>query len=393
MYNSVEELHIGVDLALQNLNSNRKQVVKPEEKDWFLNTTLLQVINNHIDPNSALPERGSDSGQRVVDYLNVLKVHYKVKPVIFYDEVKGLFTTPLPADYYRKSRISATAHLNIKETDDNPKIDKGDDGNRLLKSVISFNDLAVDQSNGGANVPIAEYISKSKITVTSGTNGEGVIFNADDKSETNVTEARYNFDNIVSLGSKFMMIATILEACNAYNWVSVYWESFKGEYHSNSFIFVIDPEAHLQSTGQVITEINAVKYEINSTVYSKALKYVAGSIITGSGGKSVSCRIVESEEFKDMNDNEFLGSSYLKLNSIIENGEIVIAGSKDLKIIDVDMTYYRRPRLINYKTGQNCEIPADDFKVQLVNLTAQKINAFLEEGNYQKMLNENMLLL
>lgn len=375
MYNSVEELHIGVDLALQQLNSNRKQVVKREEKDWFLNATLLQVINNHIDPNSSLPDRGSDSGQRVVDYLNVLKVHYKHSPVIFHDSVNNTSRTALPADYYRKSRITSTALLNIKNTEVNPNIEANSSTvGKLLTTAVSF-----DIANGTE----VEYRSQLKVTI-----GNNQVF----------TITSGEFDNIQSVDAKFMMIATMLERLNSVKGLYVYWERYGDQFHGNSFVFVVD--ASLFNSGTVgapsiptdATNVSIILVE-GSKQNVETLAYAEGDVIEGSGGKRVPCKVVESEEFDSINDNAFFDSSYIKPNCVIENGYVVVANSNDFKVIDIDMVYYRRPKLINYKTGQSCEIVADDFKVQLVNLTAQKINAFIDEGNYQKMLSENLLLL
>ena len=41
MYNTVKELHIALDERLQQLNSNRKLVLYPEQKDARLNEAVM----------------------------------------------------------------------------------------------------------------------------------------------------------------------------------------------------------------------------------------------------------------------------------------------------------------------------------------------------------------
>jgi len=388
MYNSVQELHLGIDLALQQLNSNRKQVLKPEEKDWFLNTTMLQAINNHIDPNASLPSRGSDSDQRSMDYLNSLKTSYKYKQPVIYDKVANLSKVALPADYYRRLRINGGVSLNIKDT--SPIIvDNESTKGRLFKAIVPF-DLI--ETIDGTKPTIADYTSHTKILI----NDALTVFETKTKLSSTVFKDKYNFTNIKSEVARFMMIPTMLEELNAVDWLYVYWENYKGGHYKNSFVFVIDNEVFKAKTNSMINTDSDVTLSVGAAYNfntSSKFKPVKGHIISGDYTKKVKCTIVESTDFDSINSNDFFNSSYHSLVSTIEGGEVIVAGSKDFRVTSIDMVYYRKPKLINYRTNQSCEIDADDFKVQLVSLTAQKIDAFLDDENYQKVLNENIMLL
>lgn len=377
MYNSVAELHIGLDLALQQLNSNRKQTVKPEEKDWFLNDTLLQVLNNHIDPNAMLPGRNSDSDQRVVDYLHPLKTSFKYKPPVFIDETTNISHVQLPADYYRKSRVNAEVCLNRRKVDNGYTVG---DNDRLFMAVVPFESMT--------NV-IDDYTAGCLITV-----GDRTLF--DGTSVETVAGGqvpKYNFDNILGIESKFMVIPTILEACNDKRWVNVYWESYNGSFYKNSFIFVVDNRAFLEDEYAPFGTNSTVDIDMGSVSISKNFSALMCRSVVSEPSKNVQTRIVESAEFDAINNNVFFDSSFHSLASVVEGGKILVKGSKDFSVVGINLVYYRRPKLINYRTNQNCEITADDFILQLVNLTAQKINAFLNGENYNQMVKENILLM
>lgn len=380
MYNTVSELHIGLDLALQQLNSNRKQVLKPEEKDWFLNDTILQVINNHIDPNGVVPGRDSDSDQRVVDYLNVIKCSLKHRLPVEYNSEEGTYCINLPADYYRKSRISVDACLERRKVDNGYALVAND---RLYIAEVPFPHSA----DKAAIANLANYIDLMTITIAN-----RVVFNAAELVYTGGVR-KYDFSNIRSADAIFMMLPTIIESCNENPWLSCYWESYGGINKKGHFIFVIDRVAYFNHYNAVMP--------INSTcvvatgAYSKSFAFSLKDTITVTGQptKRIPARVVPSADLDNIQNNVFFDSSYLSVACVIEGGQIKAQGRPIFGIVNINLDYYRRPKLINYRTGQNCEIIADDFRVQLLNQTAQKINAFLDGETYNQMVKENLMML
>ena len=378
MYNTTKELHIGLDLALQQLNSNRKQVVKPEEKDWFLNDTMLQVMNNHIDPNPIVPGRDSDSDQRAVDYLQSLKCDVKYKLPVTINRETGLYSIPLPADYYRKSRISTGVCL------DRRKVVNGCasiPNNRTYQAIVPFVPRAA--------VNLSEYIENLNIVVAN-----KVVFNAAAKRLNDTSASKYSFVNIRTHEAvTMMMVPSILESVNDHNWISAYWENYNGVNYPQSFVFIVDVEAYLYKYGSSIIQQAVAVLTAGSHILSVNLAYEVMDIMSGKHTKIVPVRIIESAKFDNVNNNSFFDSSYHSVAGVIEQGKVKVAPSNDFEIVSIQMTYYRKPKLINHLTGQNCEIGADDFKAQLVSQTAQKINAFLNGENYNQMTKENLMML
>lgn len=379
MYNSVAELHIGVDLALQKINSNRNQAVKPEEKDWFLNSVMFQMINNHIDPNATLPLRGADSEQRSMDYLNVLKRTRNYSEV-FEGSDKTSFKVPLPPDYYRKSRIKS----GIGFTDEGNRSTVS--GYKFYMAVLPFA-VASTTAGGSTDIDIEHYIDTQTLTI-----GGNVVWDSAKTFDYNA-KARYDFSNIRSEAARFMMISTMLEVLNDVDYLDVYWERYGSIYHPNSFVFIINTGVYSSSTNSTIGDNTSLVQTLDSRVISISFDPIEGDIVTGNIHKQVPTSVIKSEEFESLNDNPFFKSSALNVNAVIEDGFIKLRSSDDFYIPAVELVYYRRPRLINYSTGQNCEIASDDFKVQLVNITAQKISAIVGDESYQAVLNENLMLL
>lgn len=374
MYNSVAELHIGVDIALQQLNSNRKEVIKPEEKDWLLNETMLQLINNHIDPSGIIPSRTSDSDQRATDYLQGLKTSCKVKPVVFKGKEPNCVEIDIPANYYRKNRISAFVSAVGKRTVNNWSVVNN---SKVKVAVCAF--------AANSSITVEQLIGGTVITVDN-----RIVFDAS-ASKSNVK--LFDFSNIRSMTSKFMMIATIKEVINSLSWVSCYWEYYNNQYIPDSFIFVVDADEYLRVNKVAISGSATVTVTIGEIIVSDELKNIDKEIITGNGNHLSPCRVVTSSDKDSINSNSFLNTSFISPICVFEGGSIRLYHDEIFDITGVDLVYYRRPRLINYKTGQNCEITNDDFKVQLVNFTAQKLDAYLKGENYGNIARENMLIL
>ena len=48
MKQTVQEMHIAIDIGLQRLDSNREQEIRPEEKDIVLNDTVAKYITGRV---------------------------------------------------------------------------------------------------------------------------------------------------------------------------------------------------------------------------------------------------------------------------------------------------------------------------------------------------------
>ena len=72
MYNTVKELHIALDQRLQQLNSNRKLVLYPEQKDARLNEAVLQFINNVVSDKTNIKKEGFEDTQKRYDDIEEL---------------------------------------------------------------------------------------------------------------------------------------------------------------------------------------------------------------------------------------------------------------------------------------------------------------------------------
>ena len=269
MYNTARELHIGIDLGLQNINSNRKLDIEPAEKDWVLNAVMMQEINNRINPKSNTKGEGFEDTIKRIDDLESLKrdtsrlsPFLKSNNYIFnYGQEGNSQKYPnkavyvhLPADCYRPIEVRVGVNYI---------------GNVGTKAVpyLPINTLStsnfLDIGYGYAMVKIAPDSDAatlySKFKVNLGY-FDGIVTNSLPLIDLEATEAYYDevftptgstydvygMDTMTNEDGRFMMIRMILDAVNyqtPQTGVSAYWERLGNIYRKDSIIFKINASA------------------------------------------------------------------------------------------------------------------------------------------------------
>ena len=69
---TVKEMHIGIDMILQKVNSNVISSFEPEEKDWVLNEEVNRFIKQRLSILSNEKRLGFQDTQKRVDDLKNL---------------------------------------------------------------------------------------------------------------------------------------------------------------------------------------------------------------------------------------------------------------------------------------------------------------------------------
>ena len=69
---TVKEMHIGIDVGIQKLNSNVFRNLEPQEKDWLLNEAVYKFINNRISNKTNAIQQGYQSIQKRYDDIESL---------------------------------------------------------------------------------------------------------------------------------------------------------------------------------------------------------------------------------------------------------------------------------------------------------------------------------
>jgi hypothetical protein len=369
MYNSVKELHIGLDIALQNINSSRKQIIKPEEKDWVLNEVMYQLINNVVDPNPRLSRNYYEVDQKAIDMLESLKVNSQPYLPILNDTKYGYGYTYLPKDY-------------LKATE--------------LKALIINNDAIATQHNINYYLlPIPDVASLASytdtFTIKLGT------FDLFDVSKVIETKKVYDFTALNKQDSKYLVVNAAIESLNSFKGIEAYWSKHSDIKQPFSIIVKVDT-GNIDST--ILDEYPAASVAditINIGTYSKIVSLVNLATYNkyqATYEKLVTCRIVKSDIEGDI-ENHYYAKSIIN-SPVVTFGnnklKVKLPVSNTYKLVAIIPEYYRKPLSINHRTNQGCEIQSPDFNNDLVNKAAQKIAARIQDKAYPNIINENALL-
>jgi len=445
MLNTAKELHIGIDLGLQAINSNRKLHIEPSEKDWVLNTVLMQEINNRINPKSNIKQEGFEDTFKRIDDLESIKVdtsEFYHLPIYKYSD--KAVSLPLPADYYRLIGSSVNVHNFGSVNDPVIAFDNytGTNGNNYCTTygVIKLPSSDIDDYS---DFKMSFCYNAVGLVGDSGlTWDEEILFDMNEVGRyadyINYPLAEYLLHGSASLQSpysegKFMFIRMVLDHVNEHTskeaGVTLYWERYANIYYKDSFIAVVDHSlmsvkkpsfdptkfnfVYLTLTGAdpnvpdpydtyAMTFANynydsnresyIPKFDknvIDDVNYYTALEKEAYDAATFD---SYPVRIVKSSELNDLIKNYYGKPVFDSPLGVIRQGRVVVYHDGTFEFNRIDLEYYRRPKLINIYNNQGCEITSDSFRMELVDKTVQKLSARIQDPNYKNLLQENLIL-
>ena len=114
MYSTIASLHIALDTRLQLLNSNRKQMVHPQQYDMAINDAILQIVKTKVaaSVNRARPGLEETVGR----YMDLDSIKRRSPIFIYNDNVNQLsnenYKFDLPHDCYRPISLTGSVLFN-----------------------------------------------------------------------------------------------------------------------------------------------------------------------------------------------------------------------------------------------------------------------------------------
>jgi hypothetical protein len=345
MYNTVKEMHIALDFGLQHIDSNRKQSILPEYKDLALNYAVLQFIETRISAKSNRRQEGlEDTSKRYDDLKDLKRVH---KGICYKGNITDkVVRSILPFDYYRYISIGANIHFNKFE------LPLANVSTNSTYKVVEFTDT--DNSYNGF-----------RIGITSRESGNVTYFNSND----------YGIGTLHGKDSKFIIVNLVLQEFNTRLGIECYWENYNDKYYPNSFIFV--SANGFSITVNSITK-SGVEYNNVKLVYSNIAKDTKPSDIVSS-----------DIAFLTTSSYYHMANEHLRPRSILRQGYVEIKEGNNFVVPEYIIEYYKKPRLINYKLNQSCEIQVNR---EIVDLAIQRLKAYIKDEGYQHIVNENQII-
>ena len=338
-YLTVKELHIGIDQELQYLDSNRKDSIRPEQKDWLLNSSLIQLIKNKVNPRSNAKQIGFEETTKRYDDLAPIKT--------------GLVTLQTFVDSQGKYVIQPFDYLNIIKS---------------CSNVISNcnNTIVPVTSIYSYHVVVAPF------TLVAGNTYNDFQIYIGSTSKYKWSNYGYNLNTIQS---KYIIVRDLIDKAKQIN-LTIYWERFDNLYYPDSFIFIFN------SATNVNLFYNAVNHIYSSITNNHSLN----SYTTIGELKQNDLRTTDNI-VNDFNSHYRKGTKDKPL-SWIEKRRIYVKENTDFKVSSISIEYLRRPNLINYYTNTTSELP--DLNEELISLTVQKIKAYINDSNYNIINKENL---
>jgi len=348
MYNTVQDLHVALDQALQYVNSNRKNALKIQEKDWLLNETQYRLIDNIIDKRKI---EGYDDSQLSYDALKPLKKSVNL-PVII--SSNGVGYAILPDDYLHRDRVDAFIEYTCENTIND------------TETVISYWELCLPVDS--ASPAYVDF----KIQY-------------DDGSHTTTLYDIHDYPNLVtSLNTgeaRFMLIQHVLDILKDNDKFEVYWEHYNNIYKAGCFIFVAKDIPSIYYTF-TITYVGSKSKSLSPNTITVSLFDRTGSVLKPTALKS-------TEEITDLLVHPFGRTMAEKpLITQVDERINVYWNNAEFVITNIVLSYIKQPRFINKLTNQMTELK--NISDAIVQLTVQNIKAKLNDTNYQAIINENM---
>lgn len=357
----VREMHIGIDIGVQKLNSEKLDNFGSEEKDWILNEVQLRFLKTRVNKRSNSKLEGfEDTIKRYLDIEEVIRRRY----LNLYNGIDpNEMYAVLPYDTFLFIKSASEVLHDCKDINSNI-ITK-----TVRKCVVPFND------------DIINLYKDYKITFDDGTT-QTVLF---DKNDYVFTSNNVTTNGLIDNDEKFYLVAHVLEVVNRINPLAkleVRWENYDTEYYPNSFIFISEDLNSLTIDNQTSSTNNVI---YNFTDYDR------NGIITSVQSIGLKPnRLVKSDELLTLNETPFGNTKYHSPLSTLENGRLNVYHTKRFIFNRVQIQYIRKPRLISLSLNQSCEIN-DNFHEEIVDEAVQLIQARVNSNNYRNIINENLV--
>ena len=349
MYNTVKEMHIALDMGLQHIDSNRKQAISPEHKDMALNYAVLQFVETRSNPKTNIKREGYEDTQKRYDDLRELKRSVNINSTYNNGKVSAV----LPHDYYKLVSIGANVVYSKYDLPD-PSI-----GPETTAFILKFpddsatgtvyNNFKITDSDGYTTITIFDIANYPKVST----------FHSSD--------------------AKFMIVNLVLEHINSGNdRFKVYWENWNDLYVPESFIFI----------GKKNLTTYTLSYSLTTTTSEqKAYTY---KYYPSSEGTLTPVDLFSSEdEFNIMGNHYYQKNKHLNPAAYIERNKVVVYNGNNFVIPSISLVYLKKPRLINFKAGQSCEITVNR---EIIDLAIQKLKAYIKDEGYQHIVNESQII-
>ena len=341
----VSEMHIGIDLGLQVLNSSITKNVTPREKDWFLNNEVIKFINQRLDPLSNAKGTGfQDTAKRIEDLRDL----YKSKNLDVKLNSEGRSYIDFPFDYFKQIKFDSNAlyACNVK------------------KSKTKINTYTAIASLNLPSETLATYtISVLKDNVTT------LIFDASTLPDSYLINSEFSKQRFILLNALKIELPKSLKNI---------FTDFEVKIDESNETLTIKSTKVFDNI--IVTETAVSETAVSSisviTKYSKNLTPLKSSI-----------RIIDSEFFRDIANSSLSKASVQSPIGEMVDNKFFIEHDKSVVLGSVDIGYICKPNLIDIYLNSNLNVSNSVCK-EIVSNTIRFLKGLLSNSNYQQFVRE-----
>jgi hypothetical protein len=354
-----QETHNYINLGLQKMGSFAYDNIKSEFIDAAFNRMGDAYISDKTTRRNDPKQAGFEDN---ITRLSSIRELVTEAHLIAFNDVTAQFSI-LPANYF--SFVEAQASLTYSCTN----------------SAITF-----------SISPVSEYIATLSFTKADFGVPSSTPFSATKiyKVINTVPIEIFDFSDFSTglndLDEIFTVINKALDEINRQSNLKVYWESYKGIYYPDQFIFVSNDDAFLNQGVKVeYTAVLNSSSAFTSTPYTKFNEATSNNTST----KNSFCRLVSNEEIYHLLNHPFGKTNLESPLMTIFNDTIEIFRDKRFILNELILKYIRKPRRMNLNLNQSYEIQDTRAIHKIIDMTVEYLSATIESQGYQALALEN----
>ena len=359
---TVTEIHIGLGILLQKVNTHKSKNFLYQELDMLFNLTLNNYKNKKTDLTSNPKQVSIFDTHTSLDNLSTLFETVTLYPITTNEEEATIL---LPFDFYGWINASANIAYNCAGSFEPDVVQ------HFYKEAFLYNLKNINLTT------LTDFIINIEYETKQGTSKVVKVFDYKDLPADYLPQ-----DGIKDYVRSFIFINAIVKVINL-KLVAINEDTDNKIYvkYDNKLEALV-----ICSTNFLITTIstNAVNYNfIYKAQTNKKIKLI---------NKLQSPVAISDTEYEPYINNSHLSKSRDTELRAVRTSEVVkVKIPKSVILSSVTLTYVRLPRQIDYLLGIGSDLP-DDIVTKIMADTAQLIKGIIATDSYDKFARENILI-
>ncbi len=339
---TVREMHLELQQATQNVGSNKRRALLPQEMDWVLNKVMERYLNTH-----ATSIRNAPSAEHSITHMNRIQTLVRHSDLPMFKENAETTSGHLPVTVHDLLSVQPEVSLLC-----------GGATARTLRSSDTLHFLQVAQSAA----PAGPYYTTVRLTI----NGTVVFDAASWAIKHNGTYAGFSRPWI------WQVLRLMLPELQD----NVFWQWHDGNFYPDMLIFDGLPPS-------VIT------LQLGDQIYTATPQTVLRTQYVADTAKHRPGRLYFHTVLPDMIQGAYTRTDGQSPLCYVEQNKLYAMTDPSYIVRGCRILYVRRPRAINVDLGIDCDLPEGSHQ-DICDLATEYIKNLRGDQNWEVKLQENM---